>query len=70
MILDADRETVPLDRAARVAIVGAGPAGMTLARELAEVADVLLIEAGGLESEPAQQALLAGECVGDRKSVV
>jgi len=64
VILDADRETVPLDRAARVAIVGAGPAGMTLARELAEVADVLLIEAGGLESEPAQQALLAGECVG------
>ena len=64
MILDADLETVPLDRAVRVAIVGAGPAGMTLARELAGVAHVLLIEAGGLESEPTQQALLAGECIG------
>ncbi|MBC7947121.1 MAG: GMC family oxidoreductase, partial [Chitinophagaceae bacterium] len=37
---------------------------MTLARELAGTADVLLLEAGGFENDGDQQALLVGECVG------
>ena len=64
MIVDARDEKIPMDWAVQVAIVGAGPAGLTLARELAGVAQVLVIEAGGLESDASQQALLAGECVG------
>lgn len=64
MILDARAENVPLDWSVRVAIVGAGPAGMTLARELAGVAQVIVIEGGGFENDPDQQALLVGECVG------
>jgi choline dehydrogenase-like flavoprotein len=64
VILDARFENVPLDWAVQVAIVGAGPAGMTLARELAGVARVLVIEGGGFESDANQQALLVGECAG------
>src|ERR1700720_3261766 len=64
VILDARVENVPLDWAVQVAIVGAGPAGMTLARELAGVARVLVIEGGGFESDANQQALLVGECAG------
>lgn len=64
MILDARIENTPLDRRAQVVIVGAGPAGMTLARELASVAQVLVIESGGFEDDPDQQALLVGECAG------
>jgi choline dehydrogenase-like flavoprotein len=50
--------------AVQVVIVGAGPVGLTLARELAGVAQVLVIEGGGFESDANQQALLAGECAG------
>jgi choline dehydrogenase-like flavoprotein len=64
VIIDARREDVQLNRTVQVAIVGAGPAGMTLARELAKVADVLVIESGGFETDADQQALLEGECAG------
>lgn len=64
MIFDALDETVNLNRSARIAIVGAGPSGMTLARELARDNEVLLIEGGGLKSDPAYLALLEAECVG------
>lgn len=64
MILDARLDNVSLNWTARVAIVGAGPAGMALARELGGIAEVLVIEGGGLESDPSQQALFTGECVG------
>src|ERR1022692_3466702 len=64
MILDTRDENVTLNRAARIVIVGAGPAGMTLARELGVLSDVLVIESGGFESDADQMALLAGECVG------
>lgn len=64
MILDARFPNVSLDRAAQVVIVGAGPVGLTLASELADVADVLVLEAGGFENDNEQQALLSGECAG------
>lgn len=64
MILDAHLENVPMNWAVPVVIVGAGPAGMTLARELAAFTQVLLVEAGGRESSKEQQNLLAGECCG------
>lgn len=51
---------------ARVCIFGSGPAGMTLAHELAEAGiDVLLVEAGGEEVEDASQALYQGAVLGD-----
>jgi choline dehydrogenase-like flavoprotein len=64
MIHDARDETVRLNRSVQVAIVGAGPAGLVLAGQLAQVADVLLIEGGGFEDESESRALLWGECVG------
>ncbi|MGA7951621.1 MAG: GMC family oxidoreductase [Thiobacillaceae bacterium] len=64
MILDARDENTDLNRAARFVIVGAGPAGMTLARKLADVGPVLLIESGGFEVDAGIQALNEGESVG------
>lgn len=64
MIFDARCEDVLLNLTAKVVIVGAGPAGMALARELAAVTDVLVIESGGFENDVDQQALLEGECTG------
>ena len=64
MILDARIQSVPLDRGATVVVVGAGPAGLTLARELAPVTDVLVLEGGGLESEGDAARFLEGECIG------
>jgi choline dehydrogenase-like flavoprotein len=50
---------------ADLAIIGAGPAGITLARRFAGSATrICLIEAGGLDREPASQALYEGETVG------
>jgi choline dehydrogenase-like flavoprotein len=64
VIFDAAVENVPLNWRGQVAIVGAGPAGMTLARELAVAAEVIVIEGGAFDDDPRQQALLEGECVG------
>jgi choline dehydrogenase-like flavoprotein len=64
MILDARLNSVPLDRSAQVVIVGAGPVGLTLARELAGLAEILVVEAGGYDNDAEQQALLAGDCAG------
>ena len=48
-----------------VCIVGAGAAGITLARELGDgKRDVLLVESGGLEFEAATQALYSGRNIG------
>ena len=64
MILDARDHEVNLNREARFVIVGAGPAGLTLAMQLAERGSVLLIESGGFEEDARVQALYDGGCVG------
>lgn len=47
-----------------ICIVGGGPAGITLALELAQTGrNILLVESGGLEAAPETQALNAGEVV-------
>jgi choline dehydrogenase-like flavoprotein len=66
MILDALDAGVAISRRAQIAIVGAGPVGLTLARELAGCADVLLIESGGLQPEGDYEALNIGDCIGLR----
>jgi choline dehydrogenase-like flavoprotein len=66
MILDAWDHDVRLNREAQVIIVGAGPAGLTLAQELGEVADVLLIESGGFEASAEIDALNGGKTIGLR----
>ena len=54
-----------MSRTFDVCVVGAGPAGITLARRLAgDGLDVALMEGGGLEPEPRSQALYEGELVG------
>jgi choline dehydrogenase-like flavoprotein len=56
VIVDGE-EAPPLLRA-EVAVVGAGPAGIVTALELADAGhDVVLLESGGLRDEPAAQAL-------------
>ncbi len=51
---------------ARTCVFGSGPAGLTLARTLAERGeDVLMIEAGGAEWEYESQELYQGQVVGD-----
>jgi len=65
MFIDAraldDRTLVESD----IAVIGGGPAGITLARSFANRATrVCLIEAGGLEPDPASQALYQGESIG------
>jgi choline dehydrogenase-like flavoprotein len=51
---------------AEVCIVGAGPAGLTLARELAvRGRRIVLLESGGRTADPRAQALNAGTVTGD-----
>ena len=64
MIVDAHDDAVGLDLEADVVVVGAGPAGLTLAHEVVGARSVLVIEAGGAVPEPEQDALLEGECLG------
>lgn len=64
MLLDALNCEVPLDRRADIAIIGSGPAGITLARQLQSNFDVLLLEAGTTEITQNAVACLAGESGG------
>jgi choline dehydrogenase-like flavoprotein len=64
VIVDLRLDRFPMNWASQVVIVGTGPAGLTLARELASIAQVLLIEAGDVGADPAQEDLLTGECAG------
>lgn len=64
MILDARNPDVSLNRTTELAIVGAGPAGLVLARELSEFTPVLLIESGGVAPDPQVAALQEGESTG------
>jgi choline dehydrogenase-like flavoprotein len=66
MMIDArslpSEETIEAD----VCIVGAGPAGITIAREfLNQDVRVCLVESGGLEPDPDTQSLCEGNAIGD-----
>ena len=63
--LDARTDEMPEEITASVCVVGAGAAGITLARALAKtVPDVVLVEAGGFRLDGATQNLFAGEQLG------
>ena len=66
MIFDVETvERSAFDRDFDVCVIGAGPAGITLARRLAARGfEVALMEGGGLEWSEESQALAAGESVG------
>lgn len=64
MILNALDPAVTLNHSADIVIVGSGPAGITLARELAENCNILIIEAGGFEATTASKDSLAGSVSG------
>ncbi len=65
MLLDFAQPAVEPDLRAGVCIVGAGAAGVTLARGLAaQGLEVLLLESGGFDHDPVTQSLGVGENVG------
>ncbi len=65
MLLDARSLPPDADIEADICIVGAGAAGIAMARELAgHPLRVVLLESGGLDFDPDVQALYAGETVG------
>ena len=62
----ATGERAAFDEPFDVCVVGAGPAGITLARRLAgQGARVALMEGGGLEISAESQDLYAGDIVGE-----
>jgi choline dehydrogenase-like flavoprotein len=64
MIADARRAALPAHLAADVVIVGAGPAGITLALSLADAGqEVVLVEAGGDRFDKAGQQFLRAQSV-------
>jgi choline dehydrogenase-like flavoprotein len=65
VLLDARRLTDATTLDTDVCIVGAGPAGLVLATELASRCDVIILESGGDRAEPAAQALNDGDLIGD-----
>ncbi len=64
MIIDARQIDQNANIPADVCIVGAGAAGITLALELAGTLDVVLLEGGGLQSDPLTQQLYRGVNLG------
>jgi choline dehydrogenase-like flavoprotein len=65
MILDARTDAIGERLVARVAILGAGAAGLTLAERLSKTLDgVLLVESGGMAIDGQTQALAEGRNVG------
>src|SRR5262249_25586838 len=65
MIIDARRLNEATDIRADIAIIGGGAAGITLALELAErFQDVLLLEAGAVNREKETQDLYDGKIIG------
>jgi choline dehydrogenase-like flavoprotein len=65
MILDLRAEEAPDPVEADLCIVGAGAAGISIARALADTQlQVCLVESGGLEPDAETQDLYRGECVG------
>lgn len=64
-LIDARTDAVGPDLTAQICVIGAGAAGITLARSLGDAGiDVLLIESGGLGIEGATQALYRGRNIG------
>ena len=66
MLLDAAVDgRAAFDRVFDVCVAGAGPAGITLARQLAAQGfSVALMEAGGFDYDPASQDVYMGDCGG------
>lgn len=63
--IDAREDGLPEVIRGRICVIGAGAAGITLARKLAEKeAGVLLVEAGGLDIDGRTQSLFAGRHLG------
>jgi len=62
--IDANNEDVPNNLKTSVCIIGAGAAGITLANNLTEIDDVLLIESGDFEIDGRTQALYSGSNIG------
>ena len=68
MIIDYRNETVPTDVEADLCIIGAGAAGLAIARTfLGTATKVCLIESGGLAGEEANQALYQGTSIGSQE---
>ena len=65
MLLDARRCSGGTTLDTDVCIVGAGPAGLVLAAELAGRCDVIILESGSDHDEPDAQALNDGDLIGD-----
>ncbi|HMQ25418.1 MAG TPA: GMC family oxidoreductase [Acidimicrobiales bacterium] len=65
MLIDARDVADGATLEADLCVVGAGAAGITIARELVDASvDVLLLESGGFEADTATQALYEGEMIG------
>jgi choline dehydrogenase-like flavoprotein len=66
MILDGRNTTLATDQSYDLIIVGAGPAGITLAHELADTGlRIALLESGGLEFDPDTQELYDATLTGN-----
>jgi choline dehydrogenase-like flavoprotein len=66
VLTDANTVEAGSTAVADVAVIGAGAAGITLARELDGLGlRVVVLESGGLDPDPATQALAEGEVVGE-----
>jgi choline dehydrogenase-like flavoprotein len=65
MLIDLEQATEDLQLEAEICIIGAGAAGMTLARDLMNAGrDICLVEAGGMDYEPVTQTLFQGRNIG------
>src|SRR5687768_4178384 len=65
MLLDLDEAAAPVSRQTEVCVIGAGAAGICLARRLLAAGhEVMLLESGGVDFERAISDLNAGSSVG------
>jgi choline dehydrogenase-like flavoprotein len=65
MLIDLDKAADDLSLEVEICIVGAGAAGVALARDLMKSGrDVCLLEAGGMDYEASTQSLFEGENIG------